>query len=70
VLKNCDVRKGDHIITSGLGGVFPKGLSVGTVSHAVRNRRGMFQKIKITPAVDFNQLENLLIIMKENSLAE
>ncbi|MDA8165270.1 MAG: rod shape-determining protein MreC [Desulfobacteraceae bacterium] len=70
VLKNCDVRKGDQIITSGLGGVFPKGLPVGTVSKAVRDRRGMFQKIEVAPAVDFNGLEHLLIIMKENSLAE
>jgi rod shape-determining protein MreC len=70
VLKNSDVQKGDQIITSGLGGGFPKGLPVGTVIQAIRNRRGMFQKIEIAPAVDFNQLENLLIIMKENSLAE
>lgn len=70
VLKNCDVRKGDHIITSGFGGVFPKGLPVGVVSLVIRSRRGMFQKIQVTPAVDFNQLEYLLIIMKENSLAE
>jgi rod shape-determining protein MreC len=70
VLKNCDVQKGDQIITSGLGGIFPKGLPVGTVSQAIRNRGGMFQKIEIAPAVNFNELEHLLIIMKENSLAE
>jgi rod shape-determining protein MreC len=70
VLKNCAVQIGDPITTSGLGGVFPKGLPVGKVSRAIKNRRGMFQKIEIEPAVDFNQLEYLLIIMKENSLAE
>lgn len=70
VLKNSDIRKGDMVVTSELGGVFPKGLPVGKVSKVVRNRRGMFQHIEIEPAVDFSILENLIIIMKKNYLAE
>jgi rod shape-determining protein MreC len=70
VLRNTDIQKGDQVITSGLGGVFPKGLAVGTVSQAIKNRRGMFQNIEIEPAVDFSRLEYLLIIMQETSLAE
>jgi rod shape-determining protein MreC len=70
VLRNTDVQKGDQVITSGLGGVFPKGLAVGTVSQVVKNRRGMFQSIEIEPAVDFSRLEYLLIMMQESSLAE
>jgi rod shape-determining protein MreC len=70
VLRNTDVQKGDQVITSGLGGVFPKGLAVGTVSQVVKNRRGMFQNIEIEPAVDFSRLEYLLIMMQESSLAE
>ncbi|MFH1215643.1 MAG: rod shape-determining protein MreC [Pseudomonadota bacterium] len=69
VLKNADVEKGDFIVTSGLGDIFPKGLPVGTVSAVTKSKRGMFQKIDIAPAVDFSQLEFLLIIMHENSLA-
>lgn len=69
VLKNADVEKGDIIVTSGLGDIFPKGLPVGTVSQVTKSKRGMFQKIDIEPAVDFSQLEFLLIIMHENSLA-
>ncbi|MFZ5765736.1 MAG: rod shape-determining protein MreC [Thermodesulfobacteriota bacterium] len=68
VLKNADVEKGDIIVTSGLGDVFPKGLPVGTVSEVVKSKRGMFQTIDVTPAVDFSQLEFLLIIMQETSL--
>ncbi|MCK5340690.1 MAG: rod shape-determining protein MreC, partial [Desulfobulbaceae bacterium] len=70
VLKNNNIHPGDKIITSGFGSIFPKGLPLGTVSKAVKSRRGMFQEIEIKPAVDFSQLEYLIIIMKETSLAE
>jgi rod shape-determining protein MreC len=70
VLKSSEVEKGDYVLTSGLGGVFPKGLMVGTVSEIRKSRRGMFQDIEIQPAVDFSQLEFLIIIMKKYSLTE
>ncbi|MCK5227353.1 MAG: rod shape-determining protein MreC [Desulfobulbaceae bacterium] len=70
VLKNNNIHPGDTIITSGFGSIFPKGLPLGTVSKAVKSRRGMFQEIEIKPTVDFSQLEYLIIIMKETSLAE
>ena len=70
VLRNWKINPDDTIVTSGLGGVFPKGLQVGTVTKVTESRRGMFQKVEIKPAVDFSQLEHLIIIMKENSLAE
>ena len=70
VLKSAVVENGDYVLTSGLGGVFPKGLMVGTVSDIKKSRRGMFQDIEIEPAVDFSQLEYLIIIMKKYSLTE
>lgn len=70
VLKSALVDEGDFILTSGLGGVFPKGLIVGTVSKVKKTRRGMFQEIEVKPAVDFTQLEHLIIIMKKYSLTE
>ena len=70
VLKSAVVEKEDIVLTSGLGGVFPKGLMVGTVSEIKKSRRGMFQSIEIEPAVDFFQLEYLIIIMRKFSLTE
>jgi rod shape-determining protein MreC len=70
VLKSAEVEKGDYVLTSGLGGVFPKGLMVGTISEIQKSRRGMFQDIEIEPVVDFTQLEFLIIIMKKYSLTE
>lgn len=57
-----DVKEGDIIITSGLGGVFPKGLTVGTVARIVKGGYGMFQTIELVPAVDFRHLEEVLIL--------
>jgi rod shape-determining protein MreC len=70
VLKSAEVEKGDYVLTSGLGGVFPKGLMVGTIAEIRKSRRGMFQDVEIKPAVDFSQLEFLIIIMKKYSLTE
>ncbi len=70
VLKNNEVHKGDVVVTSGMGGVFPKGLPVGAVSNVVRNRRGMFLRIEVEPVVNFAQLEYLVVILQEKSMAE
>jgi len=70
VLKNYEINKGDRIITSGVGGVFPKGLSAGTVTSAVKGKRGMFQHIEVEPDVDFSKLEYLIVIMKENPFSD
>jgi len=70
VLKNNDVKVGDQVVTSGLGGVFPKGLPVGTVSSVVSNRRGMFLDIEVTPAVNFERLEHVIIVLQSNQLIE
>lgn len=70
VLKNNDVVEGDQVVSSELGGVFPNGMLVGTVSKVFENRRGMFQQIEVEPSVDFTRLEDLIIIMKKSSLAD
>ncbi len=63
ILRESIVTRGDHIITSGMGGIFPKGLAIGQVSRVIKSRRGMFQKIMVKPAVDFRRLEYLTIIL-------
>ena len=67
VLKNSEIEKGSQIITSGMGGVFPKGLAIGTVTEVVNSPRGMFQKIMVAPSVDFRKLENVTVILKNES---
>ncbi len=70
ILKNADVASGDIIVTSGLGGSFPKGIPIGTVSKVTKSKRGMFQNIEARPTVNFSQLEYLIVILKQNSLVD
>jgi rod shape-determining protein MreC len=58
---------GDHLVTSGTGGVFPKGIPIGTITRVQAPEYGLFQTIKAKPAVDFSRLEEVLVLVK-NSL--
>jgi rod shape-determining protein MreC len=60
--KNSDVKKGDRVVTSGLGGVFPKGIFIGTVVRVKEKAYVLHKEIKILPAVDFSRLREVLII--------
>lgn len=64
VLKHDDLVEGDVLITSGLGGVFPKGLKLGTVISVKKMDHGLFLEVDVRPAVNFNKLEEVLIILK------
>lgn len=68
VLKTSDIVAGDIVITSGLGGVFPKGVPVGQVTEVKDQDGELFKNVSIKPAVDFSKLEELLVILKENPL--
>ncbi len=70
VLRKDDVKVGDTIIASGLDSVYPKGLQIGYISKIVEKNIGIFQEIVITPSVDFEKLEEVLVVMDnvENEL--
>jgi len=57
-----DVTVGDRIITSGLDGVFPKGLLIGEVTHVTRGTRGLLQVAEIRPAARLETLEEVLVL--------
>jgi len=56
------VQEGDIILTSGLGGNFPKHLVIGQVVQVDQNDVDMFQEAEIRSAVDFQRLEIVMII--------
>jgi rod shape-determining protein MreC len=62
ISKTQDVKEGDVIVSSGMGGVFPKGLLIGQVSHVDRQEASLFLKIKVVPFVDLSKLEEILIL--------
>ncbi len=65
VKKSDDVQVGDKVITSGLGGIFPKGLLTGTVTKVERKRPGIFQTVEVVPTADLSRLEEVLILSEE-----
>lgn len=58
-----DVKRGDVLITSGLGGAFPKGLNVGTVVQVRIERGKLFQEILVKPFTDFHRLEEVFVLI-------
>lgn len=63
VLRKHDIQVGDTVISSGLDGVYPKGLQIGTISYVLRRNSGIFQEVAVTPFVDFEKLEEVLIVL-------
>jgi rod shape-determining protein MreC len=70
ILKRSDVRIHDRLVTSGLGRVFPKGIPVGEIISAEDITGELFKMIRVKPMVDFSKLEELLVILKEDPLAD
>jgi len=58
-----DVRRGDVLITSGLGGVFQKGLNVGSVVKVRIEHGELFQEILVEPFTDFHRLEEVFVLI-------
>lgn len=58
------IIQGDKIETSGMGGIYPKGILIGTVK-SVKNTKNIIDRYSIIePAVDFNKVETVLVITK------
>jgi rod shape-determining protein MreC len=61
----ADVQAGDRVITSGLDGIFPKGLLIGTVTAVSREKHELFQTAEVQPVVDFRKIEGVFVILRE-----
>jgi len=57
----ADVKVGDAIVTSGVDGIYPKGFAIGKVEQ-VDNGNGIYKAIRVRPSVEFNRLEEVLIV--------
>lgn len=61
----ADLRAGDRLLTSGLGGVFPAGLVVGTVVEVESGERGDFLAATVRPAANFERGTEVLLVREE-----
>lgn len=59
---HSDIKVGDTLLTSGMGGVFPKGIFIGKVIKVQESPKEIVMRITIQPFFDFNLLEEVFVI--------
>ncbi|MDE0792170.1 MAG: rod shape-determining protein MreC [SAR324 cluster bacterium] len=61
--QHANIKIGDRVISSGLGGLYPKGLLIGWVKEIRRQKHELFKTAILDSAVDFNQIEEVFVIV-------
>lgn len=64
---SVDLQKGDMLVTSGLGGIFPEGYPVGYIDYIDFDNHRAFGDVKLIPSVDFNRLRYVLLVWASES---
>lgn len=70
VARDGDVNTGDVILTSGLDAIYPKGLRIGEVGEIRERGSDLIQTAILTPAVDFERLEQVFIMFHQGPTME
>ncbi|MDO8785215.1 MAG: rod shape-determining protein MreC, partial [Syntrophales bacterium] len=65
VSKTASVKVGDIVISSGLGGIFPKGLPLGVVKAVSKKEADLFQRVNVAPFIDPAGIEEVLVIISD-----
>lgn len=68
--KDIPILEGDEVVTSGLGGVFPKGLLLGYVEKVWRDSSGLYQRAEIVPSADLGRLSYVFVVLEEGAEIE
>ena len=61
--QHANIKIGDRVISSGLGGLYPKGLLIGWVNEIHHQKHELFKTAILDSAVDFNQIEEVFVIV-------
>jgi rod shape-determining protein MreC len=64
MVRGDDVQPGDVVITSGVGGVYPKGLRIGTITRVQTDEARLLHTGSVQPSVDFGRLEQVFIMLQ------
>jgi rod shape-determining protein MreC len=59
---DADIRIGDIILSNGLGGVFPRGYVLGSVSEVVRSEDRLGSQVTLRPKLDLGELEHVFLL--------
>lgn len=60
----ASVLQGDSVETSGLGGIYPKGIHIGTIKEVFNTKNPTDRYATVEPAVDFSKLATVLVIIQ------
>lgn len=60
----ANIVEGDSVETSGMGGIYPKGIHIGKITKVVEGKNKTDMYAEVQTSVDFNKLENVLVIVK------
>ncbi len=63
VLHKDDIQVGDAVVTSGLGGLFPRDMPIGKVARVSKPDSSLYQEIEVEPLVDFGKLREVLVVL-------
>jgi rod shape-determining protein MreC len=63
--RNADIKPGDLLVTSGLGGAFPGGYPVGTVTKVDNSSGDAFLEVVATPAASLDRLREVLLVFQQ-----
>ena len=61
-----DIVVSDIVVTSGMDGVFPKGIEIGKVTRVRKNANQVFLDVDIAPTVDFAHLESVFVVTDDS----
>lgn len=62
VTSDVNLAEGDVVETSGMGGIYPKGIFIGTISKVEQDNKTMKTYAVLEPGVDFNKISEVLVI--------
>ncbi|ASK63066.1 rod shape-determining protein MreC [Virgibacillus phasianinus] len=57
-----EIKKGEKVFSSGMGGVFPAGLFIGTVKEVVPDQYGLTRTALVEPAADMFEINNVIVV--------
>lgn len=65
IIAESDIELGTDVVTSGMGGLVPRGLLVGTVAEVALDSHGLGQRVFIEPATNFKDIRYVTIINRQ-----
>ncbi|WP_123054236.1 rod shape-determining protein MreC [Clostridium sp. JN-1] len=66
--ESSNVKKGDVILTSGLGGFYPKGIRIGSVIDVQEDKGKVMKNAIVKPYVDFNKINEVFVVIPKNKI--